>query len=314
MKSGRQQSRGFTIVETLIYLAVTSLLLVSALTLVSGSQNKTQFNEAVNDLEQKLNTVINNVANGYYADVNKLSTDWVCTVNASNQPQFTSSTGLGKGTNKDCVFIGRALRFDAGQEQFYALNMVGARQITDATLGKREVKTMAEANPVAATPDGHTPPSAYPSSTETIPLKYGLKIALAKYRSGGGIQDTAGAVFYSSLSSFDDKNRLVSGGQGINYAPIPGSDISNNSATFVNKLEDFSNSTGSYSGAGYEDGAGLKNPQDGIWLCFNSGTTNQHVTITIGGLNSQDAVRMRIHNNKCPVSSDVTGIANAFGN
>jgi type II secretory pathway pseudopilin PulG len=45
---------GFTIIETMIFLAVSGALLASSLLLVSGSQNKSQFNNAVRDLNRKL--------------------------------------------------------------------------------------------------------------------------------------------------------------------------------------------------------------------------------------------------------------------
>ena len=67
MKSGLK-SRGFTIVEVLIFLAVSSALMVSAFTLISGSQNKAAFTVGINDVQQQINAVINNVSNGYYSE------------------------------------------------------------------------------------------------------------------------------------------------------------------------------------------------------------------------------------------------------
>ena len=112
MKSGLK-SRGFTIVEVLIFLAVSSALMVSAFTLISGSQNKAAFTVGINDLQQQINTVVNNVSNGYYAES---ATAQGCTVDSAGALQF-SSTGS-KGTSSQCIFLGRVVVFDNGEYTF----------------------------------------------------------------------------------------------------------------------------------------------------------------------------------------------------
>ena len=61
---------GFTIVETLIVLAVSGLLLISAIVMISGRTNKTQFTTAANDLKQSLEQVINEISSGYFPNAN----------------------------------------------------------------------------------------------------------------------------------------------------------------------------------------------------------------------------------------------------
>ncbi len=103
MKSG-QKSRGYTIVEVLIVMAVTALMLVSALALVSGSQNKTEFTQAANDINQQINDVINEVASGYYGNANTQG----CRATGSG-PNFSGTANSGE--NNECIFVGKIMQF-----------------------------------------------------------------------------------------------------------------------------------------------------------------------------------------------------------
>lgn len=120
MKRGRQ-TQGFTIVEVLIFLAVSGALLISALYFISGTQGKTQFTQAANDVLQQVNAVVNNVANGYYAG----NDDVTCSI-VGGKPVATNGGSQARGTAKDCVFLGRVLSFDS-EDSFKIYDVVGRR-------------------------------------------------------------------------------------------------------------------------------------------------------------------------------------------
>jgi len=136
MKSGLK-SRGFTIVEVLIFLAVSSALMVSAFTLISGSQNKASFTQSINDVQQQIDSVINNVANGYYSAG---ETQKQCVL-IGGIPNFTGNPVV-RGSSADCIFLGRFIAFTDGSDEYTVYNVAGARQIAGS-----DVKTMAEAKP-----------------------------------------------------------------------------------------------------------------------------------------------------------------------
>ena len=136
MKSGLK-SRGFTIVEVLIFLAVSSALMVSAFTLISGSQNKASFTQSINDVQQQIDSVINNVANGYYSAG---ETQKQCVLNGGI-PDFTGNT-VARGNSADCIFLGRFIAFTDGSDEYTVYNVAGRRQKDGS-----DVKTMADANP-----------------------------------------------------------------------------------------------------------------------------------------------------------------------
>jgi len=154
MKSGLK-SRGFTIVEVLIFLAVSSALMVSAFTLISGSQSKTAFTQSINNVQQQIDSVINNVANGYYSAG---ETQNKCTV-INDVPSFDSETSVSRGSSDQCIFLGRFMAFKDGSDEYTVYNVAGRRQKSGI-----DVTTMVDANPIII-----------PGTEQTYTLKNGLK-------------------------------------------------------------------------------------------------------------------------------------------
>lgn len=102
---------GFTIVETLIVLAVSAALLSSAILLVNGKQNRTAFQTSANNLQQRFQQLINQMVSGYYPD----STSLTCTGNpagAAIAPLVMTNNAAEKGSNGSCVYMGDVFVFN----------------------------------------------------------------------------------------------------------------------------------------------------------------------------------------------------------
>lgn len=102
---------GFTIVETMIVLAVSAALLTSAILLVNGKQNRTAFQTSANNLQQRFQQLINQMVSGYYPD----STSLTCTGNpagAAIAPLVLTNGATEKGSNGSCVFVGNVFVFN----------------------------------------------------------------------------------------------------------------------------------------------------------------------------------------------------------
>lgn len=124
---GKTRESGFTIVETLIVLAVSGSLFVSAVVLISGRQGKTEFSTAINSLQQQLQQVVNETASGYYPNRG----DFKC----SGSGGTLSFTGVsnGQGTNGGCIFLGNAIQVGLGsgkESQLGLLPLVGLQYQT----------------------------------------------------------------------------------------------------------------------------------------------------------------------------------------
>lgn len=294
MKSG-PKPHGFTIVETLIVLAVTSAILISAFALVSGSQNKTEFNQAINDINQTINSTLNNVANGYY---NNNYTNYTCKATpTAAKPTFTSGT-VEMGANQGCIFVGRTIQF-TNDENFYIHNIVGKQQ-TGATA--KEVSTMTEAAPqIIDTADG-TINVDYPNTTESKKLKNGIIAKRMAFKDNTNIwkEVMAGIAFTSSLGQAADTNvqNLQSGASAINISPTvfrSALGVGASANTKQKFIADFDNDFASQ----FDLRADYRNPASGIIICFDSGSTNQRGIITIGGSNRQNATDLIIQEGKC---------------
>ena len=72
MKCGRKPL-GFTLVETMIFLAVSGALLLTAMAFITSTQSGAQFNQGANDALQQINGVIGNVTDGYYPNTKNFS-------------------------------------------------------------------------------------------------------------------------------------------------------------------------------------------------------------------------------------------------
>jgi type II secretory pathway pseudopilin PulG len=200
----RLHGRGFTIIETLIVLAVTSAMFIVAILAFSGQQEKTRFAQANRDTESKVRDVANDVSAGYFPEV----VGWNCTATGGAAPVIDEDSGSGQGTNQDCIFIGKALHFGAGDancgnncSDVRIVTVAGRRQ---APLGGKEVTSLTDAKQVAATTN-----SPY---NESYQLKYGMGVYRVVDGEGNPL---SGVAFLSSLGSYNDSDDIVAGSQSV---------------------------------------------------------------------------------------------------
>ncbi len=135
MKNGNRHS-GYTIVEALIFLAVSSVLLTSALILVGGQQRKTEFDTSVRNFDSKIQSVIGNVTSGYYNNTGQTT----CTVSAGVITVNKGGTGIGQNSN--CTFIGQWISLNAAKNGVDITSYAGLRR---TSFPLREVQSLAEA-------------------------------------------------------------------------------------------------------------------------------------------------------------------------
>lgn len=289
MKSGSVDNRlaqqrqladygGFTIIETLIFLAVSSALLVSSLALFVGPQRKTEFLQGLDDVNQQLNTIVNNVTNGYYPRINGVTSCNVLTDPVTITEDSTAPAEDGRGSNSKCIFVGRAVQFIADEDHFNVYSIVGARQVSGAT-GVREISTLSEAKPTPLT------------SVDQLPLKNGISIKTLRIKGESSNKGVIG--FFSGFGSYiDGGDKLRSGALTTDYTIFPNSSLSPGPDPFASFVADLMSVRSSYET--------IKNPQTGIELCFESGATKQFGTILIGGKSSSATTKVKIENGVCP--------------
>lgn len=103
--------RGYTILEVMIFLAITSVMFIYAVVAIGGRQKQIEYNQSVRDLESTIADVVNDVSAGYYPK----STTITCSVSGSGalaRAVFSAGT-TEQGGSSDCALVGKTLIFNA---------------------------------------------------------------------------------------------------------------------------------------------------------------------------------------------------------
>jgi len=249
--SGKKAGRGFTIVETLIVMAVTGMLLISAIVLVSGQQRKVEFSQAAEDIRSSIENTISQVSSGYYPNPGGIK----CVASGGNL-NISANTGTGQGSNTGCIFLGRAIQFgvkDSDPQEYVVHTIAGLQD---------NAGTVATAKPQAID---------IASARDTQILRNGLRAISMKYVVGGVRTDIGAVAFVNGLGDHDASDQLISGSQQMSLVPIRGSGTVPN--TTIGGVVGAVNS---------QMGASPTNPDGGVLICFSTGESNKSALVTIG--------------------------------
>jgi prepilin-type N-terminal cleavage/methylation domain-containing protein len=272
MKVGRKQ-RGFTIVETMIVLAVSGALFLVAAVAISGRQARQEFSQSIEDARSQIQTVVNEVGTGFYPSMSNLS----CTAGAAG-PVF-SGTVTAQGENAGCISLGKAIQFDVAGTNPEEMNVYTVAGLQRTSAGV-EVSTLAETRPKVIAPSTSDP--ATPNITNNKKLLYGLTISrMTDLNTGNSI----GAVaILNSLAQTGDEG-LLSGSTQLKAYPIAGTAL---------------NATAQAGAQAINNNLTTATPAitRGVEICFVSAGTNQSGLITIGGGSRQLSVTLQIKSNR----------------
>ena len=119
---------GFTIVETIITLSVSSALFVTVMLLFSGRQARVEFSQGLRDVEAQIRDIANDVRNGYIPSV---SGGFNCSVVGD-----VSDIKAGPGSASSCIFAGKTIFIDSLSGQMITYSIAGKRDATSLTLAE----------------------------------------------------------------------------------------------------------------------------------------------------------------------------------
>lgn len=154
---------GYTVVEIMVFLTVSTLIVGSAIALFSTRIPSAQFSQSVHELETKIRSVSNDVLNGYYPSASNFS----CKINNGQIEISSLGSSSEQGTNEECVFLGRAVQFTENSDEVSIYNIVGRRLSPSGSI----VSTLADAQPKAI--DSVSGGAAGP---ENFTTGFGLKV------------------------------------------------------------------------------------------------------------------------------------------
>jgi hypothetical protein len=263
--SFKSSKEGYTIVESMIFLAVTGAILVSAMLLIGGQQRRSEFNTGIRDIQSQINDIINDVSTGYY---NNPTAGLTC--------PYTSKVSLELGGNPDCVFVGKVIQFGSqenGEDSMEVYTLIGRRQKADNT----DLRKLSDAEP-----------QVLDLADATVRLPYGIQVKSVKY-TDSNTNYPAGSIGFTSKFAGNIGSGGIVGTQNTDLIAVRNTALAQ---TKANAKTDIKNLIGDDTFNGY-------NPDRGITICFMSGGTNQHAEVFIGGLNRQDGTTLVINDGPC---------------
>lgn len=292
MNSGLRRSKrqwlGFTIVETMIVLAVTGALFVAIAASLSGRQSAAEFTHAIQSVQSQIQQVVNQVGEGFYPN----NANFTCQ-KAGSSISFTNVVST-QGTNTDCVFLGKVIQFSEHgtiPEAYRIYTIAGLRSATAAVSSpfKNAAPSVVWVNP------------NYASYTTPQTLEYGLvtKWVRSFHNSGctsfGCSIGAVGILMESGSSNIKSASGYNSGAQQIDLVPIYASRLQRTPTQTINDIQASAPISGLRDPNLGVDG--VLNPSMGVQICFASGSTNQSGLITIGGVGRQLTVSLDIRSN-----------------
>ena len=250
---------GYTIVEVLIFLAVSALIFASAAIAIGGQQQNVQYSQAVREFEIQVKDAINDVANGFYPAY----TDVACRENASNEVEFyepaaTSDDG-DPGTSNACANIGKSILVNvASRDDSFGLGTItGVNQTVgeapDLTLSGL-APTLAYENPLI----GASTATTFDLTTYE-PIRWGAEVTKIALTDSTSTQFTSLhfiSDFSGDIGIVGTTGALVTNVYGVNgsTATEPARRSIEQYANEVQKLD---------TAANYE-----KNPEGGFYICL----------------------------------------------
>ena len=297
------QSRGYTIVETLIFLAVSGAMFISAMTLINGRQAKTEFSTAVRDFESSLNDTASDVATGYYSNIASVTgRSIVCTPSVVGV-QIRESTGSDQqGANAGCIFVGKAIQFgpsDTDNASYNVFSLAGLQYKNNNpdVSGISQNINDALTRPIAKSSSSDLTPDAI----QKMRIANGAKVNCVLYGYNEGLAPATATPCTDDDFLSTDLLAFVTTFQPADYTQSHSGSSSQvdlfvpQSSSKVGRLT----SDAASSLAGLRTTSWNMNPGAGIFICLQSGGTDQYSLIKLGGNSSRFSTSATIKDGKC---------------
>jgi len=273
---------GYTIVEALIFIAVSATLFITAMTAIGGRQQEVQFTQAVRGFDSQLRDIMNDVSTGFFPSIGTVECQSSPVDSTSVRPSLSVPTTISEdteqGTSDNCVFVGKVLQFgpDLGQGSsetnvIRIYTLVGRRSLSVADVNI-EVKNIGEANPVAIAPSTASP--TIDDYTQQITLDWGLQVT--RVIAPGIASDNIGAVGIFNAFGGSNSSGPITTSQDVDFAVI---DSVKMGFTAMQAVDDINLITNNAVDSG--EIAVELNPNDGVILCLSDPDNNQRAMITL---------------------------------
>lgn len=258
-------SSGFTIIEVMIVLIISGGMLVSVATMISGQQRRTEFITATREMESKMRDIFNDVESGLSLNTGQLT----CTSDPASTSGVTILAGSAEqGTNRGCIFLGKAVHFyngtDGLRSEYTVMPIVGKREYQDGAR-KLDVLNINDAKPDAFWKDGG------PISYETGQLRNGLQVTDVMYFNPAGSTSSKSLAVFSAIGAGGTKEGtpIASSDGGARLGRILFDGTAEEISNLQLKIRDIKADN-------------LTNAQNGVIICLDEGGGARRSAVTIG--------------------------------
>lgn len=211
---------GFTIVETMIFLAISGVTFVMAVTILGNQQRKTQFDQSVTYMESTMNDISNDTSTGVFPEISGVR----CTTSGgAGDIQFRDDPTANPGENNECVFVGNVVQlFDANEsdEKYFVHTLVGKNDPTSNSFSDTDPVPLYSTNLIAGDSNFGE------SGTVEFSLPWGTTIKRAFYKdsTNNTIYVRGVAYVYSNFGSKILDKTFTSGSASVGlYAAVASS-------------------------------------------------------------------------------------------
>jgi prepilin-type N-terminal cleavage/methylation domain-containing protein len=219
MKGGKLPL-GYTIVEVMIVLAVSSIMFLIAASFINGKQARTAFTAGTNEMASQVQDIIEQVTDGKYSDI-----PFKCTVSGLT---LTISPAGGSHV-PDCTFLGKFVHFPQGSSasSYEVFSLVGAREVNSNPPASLLGDLVTAITPFAPGGGGieFTTQATVPQSLDVKDVQvtvsgvtkavWGIGFVQSLGSTNGGSYisgaQTIGIVYAPSLSALDPSENLAQG-------------------------------------------------------------------------------------------------------
>lgn len=212
MKGGKRPL-GYTIIEVMIVLLISGVMFIIASQFISGKEQTTAFTQGVNTMASQVQNTIQEVVSGQYSDI-----PLNCTFNGGNTTIVPGNNA--QGTNPECVFLGKLIRFTGLNSPNYEVISLAGGQIDPTAL---------PATTTAQQILNDTDPTVICSGTSCLTTSQSIQQQLNIV--GMSVTDASGIVhkntfynigFIQSLGTPNGQGSFQSGAQPISmvYSPV----------------------------------------------------------------------------------------------
>jgi type II secretory pathway pseudopilin PulG len=299
---------GFTIIEVLLVLAVSGMILTSAVLLFNGRQAQTEFKVAANQIQTQIQSTINDAGNGYNPTSSVsagggLGYNFICNGQTLGvQPTFTQNGLLSpptpQGTNGSstigCVYLGRVLVFSKASQTVNIYSVVG-NQYTAGVSPQPITSGVTDSYPILLADNGSWPFLPKPASYS---LEYGsyvecIEVPTASPYNFVSSNCSPGSTNYSSIAFIIGGGATSSDGSvsASSFIPLAAPSFSTSAplrsqvASIDTVLLGLTTSPSSVT----------INPPGGVYICLSDSSGKRSALISIGVNNQEPVVDMVMH-------------------